>query len=77
VVVLSVHPDSEASRRGLQVGAILLRYQGACLHEGNELHLAMNASELQPEVILTLGQAGAPVELYLPGGDLGIAAESF
>lgn len=77
IVIIQVMEGSQAARIGLAVGDIILRYQGHCMYEQNDLLLASETSAPNKSVTLDRWQRDRITTLTALGGPLGIVVTSF
>lgn len=77
VLATQVLPDSQAQAQGLQPGDVLLRYQGECLGEPEDLIKAVARVPATQEVPLVYVRAGTSATARVRGGKLGVALTAF
>ncbi|MDJ0909332.1 MAG: PDZ domain-containing protein [Woeseiaceae bacterium] len=74
VAVTQVLPDSAAEAAGLQVGDEIVDYDGLRVFNVFELSDASDEGRTGESVIVNIERDGAPMQLVLPRGALGISA---
>lgn len=77
VVITQVEAGPEAERLGMQAGDIVIRYQGQCIFEPEDLVVAASKTQPSQSVTLELWRKDRLQAMIVHGGRLGIALESF
>jgi len=72
ISVSQVVNNSQANAAGLQTGDEILRYNGHRIYNFNELNLATVQGELGETVVIDIVRDGAPMQLVMERGPLGI-----
>jgi S1-C subfamily serine protease len=76
VVVGEVEPGSAAANAGLMPGDEIRSYRGQRVFNAGELNASMLAAAIGETVATTVVRDGQPLQLYVSGGPLGMAAQS-
>lgn len=77
IVVFTVVPGTQAQKKGLQSGDIILRYQKQCIRSIKGLQAATSNTEGGPEVDIDIIQEGRSEHWHAQGGRLGVEADAF
>jgi hypothetical protein len=70
--VTYVYPETQASRQGLQVGDLIIEYNGQAITGWGNFGKAVRGTQDATEVVMVIERGGAAVSLTFKGGQVGI-----
>jgi S1-C subfamily serine protease len=70
--VTYVYPDTQASKLGLQVGDLIVEYNGQTITGWGNFGQAVRATKDVAEVTMVIERGGSTISLTLAGGQVGI-----
>lgn len=70
--ITHVYPDTQAARNGLQVGDLIIEYNGQAVTSWGSFGQAVKAAGQAESVTLVIERGGAAMNLTLKGGQVGI-----